>query len=86
MIRLAIKLGYWRTAMRLVWKTALMWVCSDTGLTVLAIALCMLLWVNYWVIPHDQFLDAVAGCMLEKGDTSSQAFYNECVDLVQTRK
>ena len=77
MIREALKLGYWK---------AVKWLCSGTGLTILAVALCMLLWVNYWVIPHDQFLDAVAGCMLEKGDIHSQAVYTECVNLTQTRK
>jgi|DEB0MinimDraft_4_1074332.scaffolds.fasta_scaffold277412_2 hypothetical protein len=86
MVRLAIKLGYWRIAMWVVCKTALMWLCSDTGLAVLALAVGALLWVNYWVIPHDQFLNAVASCMLEKGDLSSQEAYAECVDLVQTRK
>ena len=86
MIRLAIKLGYWRIAMRVICKTALMWLCSDTGLAVLAFAVGALLWVNYWVIPHDQFLNAVAGCMLEKGDLSSQEAYAECVNLVQNMK
>ena len=77
MIRDIIKLGYWK---------AVEWLCSDTGLSILAVAAGALLWVNYWVSPHDQFLDAIAGCMREKGDTSSPAFYTECVDLVQTRK
>lgn len=71
---------------RLAVKSALMWLCSDTVLAVLAFAVGALLWVNYWVIPHDQFLDAVAGCMLEKGDISSQEVYAECVNLVQNMK